>query len=278
MTISGYSTAAEVHVLKLGGAVCDQADALAGLAGAWKRQGPGTQWVIVHGGGPQLTAALGVLGEDERRIDGLRVTSKAAVDTVADVLDFVGENLTTSLQALGVPAQQIRAADKAIEAVPKTMPAGLGRVGEFTAFRMPDWTAAGERGAAAANAPCATSGRVLIVNPVGRDAHGHLNVNADEVAVGIAKVLRARLLHLISDVPGVLDTTGAPIARMSQVDAQQAIAGGLASGGMAVKLAQTCRAVEAGLAQVRIGCIAGLQDPRLGTYVTSSMAHEVQLG
>ena len=46
----------------------------------------GIKAVVVHGGGPQITARLSELGMKSEFIDGLRVTPPEAIEVVRDVL------------------------------------------------------------------------------------------------------------------------------------------------------------------------------------------------
>jgi acetylglutamate kinase len=81
---------------------------------------------------------------------------------------------------------------------------------------------------------------VPVIAPIGVAEDGRTyNINADTAAGAIAKALSAKRFLLLSDVPGVLDKNGELIREMSVADAKQAIATGIATGGMIPKL-ETC--------------------------------------
>ena len=62
--------------------------------------------VVVHGGGPQISAALQEAGIDSHFIGGFRVTDEATFAVVERVLaDEVGPSVAASLQANGVDAK-----------------------------------------------------------------------------------------------------------------------------------------------------------------------------
>src|SRR5262245_58905633 len=107
-------------VLKLGGSVCldpKQIDAVTGEIQAV--QAGGHNVVLVHGGGPQLDAALAKLGETVQKIDGLRVTSKPAAKVVLQVMDDIGKELTRQLNAAGVKAHHVPGFAEVFQATPK---------------------------------------------------------------------------------------------------------------------------------------------------------------
>lgn len=195
--------------------------------------------VVVHGGGPQLDKALGALGEPIVKVAGLRVTSTAAAQVVWRVMDSIGEDLALALQDAGVPATHVGAGRGILEATPKHSPTGdLGRVGTVHRF---DPQAAG-----------CPDGGVCVVTPVGFDAAGPLNVNADEGACAVAAALRADWLVLGTDVAAVRDGTGLALERLDVAGARRLVATGAAQGGMIPKLGSAVAALEAGVANVLI--------------------------
>ena len=101
-------------VLKLGGNVCLDPSQVHAVSGEIKGlQAAGHSVVIVHGGGPQLDKAIAALGESVVKIDGLRVTSKAAAKVVLDVMDGIGRELAAQLNAAGIRSHHVLAAAEA---------------------------------------------------------------------------------------------------------------------------------------------------------------------
>jgi acetylglutamate kinase len=227
-------------VLKLGGSVCldpSQVDAVAqevrGL------QAAGHAAVLVHGGGPQLDRALAALGEPVEKIDGLRVTSRPAAKVVLGVMDDIGKELCRQLNAAGVKAHHVPAVAEGFQATPKRSEKGdLGRVGTVTRF------AAAQRVAGAEG--------VAVVTPVGFDAQGPLNVNADEGAAAVATALRAKWLVLATDVAAVRGAGGEPLSRLTPRSARKLIADSTASGGMIPKLTSAVSALSGGVSKVLV--------------------------
>ena len=226
-------------VLKLGGNVCldpAQVHAVAGEIQAL--QAAGHSVVVVHGGGPQLDKAIATLGEAVTKIDGLRVTSKAAAKVVLDVMDAIGKDLAAQLTAAGVKAHHVPAVAEGFQATPKKSPKGdLGRVGTVNRFT-------------AAQRIVGVHGSVAVVTPVGFDAQGPLNVNADEGAAFVATALRCKWLVLATDVAAVRGAEGEPLARLTPKAARKLIADNTASGGMIPKLTSALAALSGGVTKV----------------------------
>jgi acetylglutamate kinase len=78
------------------------------------------------------------------------------------------------------------------------------------------------------------------------------NINADTVAGAMAGALEAKRMLLLTDVAGVLDKNGELIRQLTVAEAKDAIATGVATGGMIPKLETAIAAVEAGVEAVVI--------------------------
>ncbi len=237
-------------LLKLGGAVCTAPATLDELADAWiKRARPTTTWIVVHGGGPQLDAALIAVDGPPVKVDGLRITSEKAAGIVQQVLDNIGREMTTGLAARGVPVQHIASTQKRLHAVIKDSRIPLGRVGSATHFDTKD-----------------LPNGILVVSPVGFDAMGPLNVNADEAALAVARSLGVDRLVLATDVPHVRDAEGKPVATTDVAGVHKLLSSGAANGGMVPKLHNALQAVESGVYEAIIGTLAAAWDGS-GTHI-----------
>ncbi len=226
-------------VLKIGGALLDEPEALDALAQALLEAGG--NWVLVHGGGPQLDRALAQLGEVTVKVGGLRVTSPRAAAIVREEMDLLGAELAAALHRRGLATRHVPAAHRLLQGTPKEIPEGsLGRVGAVlgVAVEHLDQAIAG--------------GFVPVVTPVAWDADGPLNVNADEAAAAVAACVQAQRLVLATSVPAVLDAAGQPIRELS-APAAQALVGGPAKDGMIPKLRAATEAVLRGVPEVVIG-------------------------
>ena len=246
----------DVVVVKLGGeTLAEQHETLRGvalLAGEY-------QLVIVHGGGKRLSGWLDRLGIESRWEAGRRITDDAALEVAVAVLGgLVNQELVASLIGLGVDAVGLSGIDGGLlvaERIPE-----LGRVARITDARprvLEGLLAAGV---------------VPVVAPLALDESGAIaNVNADEVAAGLARALRARLV-LLSDTDGVRDGDGQRIARLDPARAEALIADGRISGGMIPKVRGGLSVLEAGGGEVVIAdgrspdaLRRALSDPGFGT-------------
>jgi acetylglutamate kinase len=92
-----------------------------------------------------------------------------------------------------------------------------------------------------------------VVAPIGVSTDGETyNINADTVAGALAGALKAKRMLLLTDVVGVLGADGELIRGMNVAEAIEAIATGVATGGMIPKLETAIAAVQAGVGGVVI--------------------------
>jgi acetylglutamate kinase len=246
-----------IRVVKIGG----RAQADARLPGVLARAValPGTQLVVVHGGGDEVSALQRRLGVEPRFVGGRRVTSDEDVDLVRMVLSgAVNKRLVRQLLDAGVAAAGISGEDAALLRAARLDGGALGAVGSPTAVDPKVIQALLE------------AGFVPVVSPLGRDERTGegLNVNGDDAAAVLASALGAAELLLVADVPGVLDASGRPLALIDLDLAARLVADGIAHGGMAAKLDAARRALAAGVPAVRVGGLDALLDPHAGTIIT----------
>jgi acetylglutamate kinase len=215
-----------IRVLKVGGAAASPAQLVASM----RRRGVGV--VMVHGGGPQITAMCRARGIEPAFVDGQRVTTAAVLEVVAEALSQENTRLVAHLRQAGVQAAGVVGA---LVATPVNDPR-LGLVGEV------------QRVNGAPLRELLADGCVPVVNPF-----AGLNVNADHAAAAVAVAMRADELAFLSDVPGVLDSAGDVIRRIAAADVADLVAGGTVIGGMLPKLAAGTHAVQGGVWRVWIG-------------------------
>ncbi|SCM72514.1 acetylglutamate kinase [Desulfovibrio sp. 86] len=192
-------------------------------------------FVVVHGGGPQISALLTRLNIESRFENGLRVTDEATMAAVEMVLcGQVNKAVVASFAAHGARAAGISGRDgNLLRAVVKN-PA-LGLVGEVEAVDP-------------ALVLCLLQGGfVPVVAPVANGPDGHaLNINADTAAGALAGALAADYFVLISDVPGVLDAEGRLITALTRAEIEKLRAEGVITGGMIPKVESCLHALDAG--------------------------------
>lgn len=244
-----------LRVVKVGGRA-QQDPSLPDLLAAAAQGAPGAL-CIVHGGAVEIDRLQRALGGTPRFVGGRRVTSAEDVDVVRMALALANRRLVAALVQRGVPAVGVSGEDaRLIEA--EILQPDLGRVG------VP------RRVNAELLRALLASGYLPVVAPLASapgDAGG-LNVNGDDAAAAVAGALGAAELLYVSDVDGVR-RDGLTLDSLDADEAAAMIADGSAAGGMAVKLETALVALGAGTQRVRIGGVAAIADPSVGTTLTS---------
>ena len=236
-------------VVKFGGhAMTDEHGGFAtAIAEALKK---GVQIVIVHGGGPQINAALEAAEIESEFIGGFRVTTPEIFDVVEQVLAHeVGPAIANSLLKIGVNAVAIsgKTSESLIAEPLKNLVDGtaadLGLVGVITAVNPQ----------AIRNA--LKGGQVPVISPIAIDESfkGGLNVNADIAAAAIAGALDASVLIIMTDVAGIYRNWPDEGSLINEISVQKLseIKSSFAQG-MAPKVQACLDAIAAGAQAVRI--------------------------
>lgn len=197
--------------------------------------------IVVHGGGPQISAMLEKLRIKSSFVDGLRVTDQATVEIVEMVLcGSINKQIVSEINAAGgmaiglsgkdgglISARKLRRTksdpDSNIEQI-----LDLGFVGEPTEIN-PEVLMAFEE-----------SDVIPVIAPIGYGSNGETyNINADSVAGAIAAALAASKLIMLTDVPGILDKSGNLISQATMAEAQKLLRNRTVTGGMIPKV-ETC--------------------------------------
>ena len=245
-----------IRVLKIGGRAQNDPN----LARAVRSAAVENGIVVVHGGGDEVSALQRRMGMTPKFHGGRRVTTIDDLAIVQMVLSgSANKRLVSAFVGAGVRAVGISGEDDGLLTARATARETLGEVGEPSRVE----TALLEL--------LVDAGYVPVVSPLARDAEtgGTLNVNGDDAAAAIAIAMRASELVLVADVPGVM-TSGTVIAELDVERAVALIEDGTAREGMAAKLQAARRAVERGVARVRIGNLAAVQSATAGTVITLS--------
>ena len=236
-------------VVKFGGhAMKDENGSFAKAISA--AQKAGEQVVVVHGGGPQIDAALISKGIVSKWVGGFRVTTKEIFDVVEDVLvNQVGPEVAVTLERGGIKAQALsaRTLPTVIASRRKGLidgtPSDLGFVGEVESVNP------------AYLLELLTRGVVPVVAPVSSDVDlkTGLNVNADFAASAIAASLEASSLIVMTDVAGIYRNWPDKDSLIDTISAGEleSIKSGFADG-MAPKVQATLDALSYGAKAVRI--------------------------
>jgi acetylglutamate kinase len=219
----------------------------------------GLRPVIVHGGGPQISAQLDRLGMPSTFRAGLRVTTPEAMDVVRMVLTGqVNREVIGLINQHGPFAVGMSGEDAHLLTARRLQPTvdgervDLGQVGEVETV---------DPGAVRA---LLADGRIPVISSVARGQAGEvLNVNADTAAAAVAVALGAAKLIVLTDVPGLYASwpgssgdgpvPGRPAEVISQLTAT-ALADMLPglSGGMIPKMRACLTAVRGGVPQAHV--------------------------
>ncbi|CAB4537213.1 unannotated protein [freshwater metagenome] len=213
-------------------------------------QNDGVELVVIHGGGPQIDAALNAAGIASEFIGGFRVTTPEVFEIVEKVLvEEVGPGVAKSLQREGVGAISLsgRTTESLIAEPMRNLvngsPIDLGLVGVITAVNPQ----------AIKNA--LKGGQVPVISPIATDESfkGGLNVNADLAAAAIAGALNAKCLIIMTDVAGIYRSWPDTSSLISEIsyDELKLLKSTFAEG-MAPKVQACLDAIDGGASAVRI--------------------------
>jgi len=239
-------------VIKLGGDVLE-GEALVAVAAEIARARAGRRLLVVHGGGPQVTALAKRLGVEANIVGGRRITDDPMLAIVKRVISGLNVDLVAALRAVGVPAFGVSGASGVIRAhrrPPRVVsgagdaPIDFGLVGDIDGFDLDLLDALDARDA------------LPVIACLGADTSGTvLNINADVVASQLAGMVRAAALVACTAVGGVRrdkDDPATRLARLTVAEARAAIADGTVQGGMIPKLEEAFAPLAAGVAAVHI--------------------------
>ena len=239
-------------VIKLGGDVLE-GEALADAAAEIARARAGRRLLVVHGGGPQVTALARRLGIEPHIVAGRRITDDPMLAVVKRVISGLNVDLVAALRADGVPAFGVSGASGVIRAhrrPPRVIsgagdaPIDFGLVGDIDGFDVELLDALADRDA------------LPVIACLGADTTGQvLNINADVVASQLAAAVGAGALVACTAVGGVRrdkDDPATRIPRLTVEEAKAAIADGTVQGGMIPKLEEAFAPLTAGVGAVHI--------------------------
>jgi acetylglutamate kinase len=206
--------------------------------------------VVVHGGGPDITAYMERLDLPVRFVEGLRVSDPQTVEVAKMVLvGKVNKDIVLLINRHGQPAVGICGDDGLLfRAARQASPSGqdIGFVGRIERVDVDLLNHISQD-------------YIPVVASVGADREGRsYNINADEAAGAVARALGAHKLLFLTDVPGWLATPGDPDTIISEATAGEVEAAlaspddGGVSGGMRPKLQACLDAIHGGVGAAHI--------------------------
>ena len=207
--------------------------------------------IVVHGGGPQIDAALTKIGKKGQFIQGMRVTDAETMDVVEWVLggevqqDIVGLINAAGGKAVGltgrdgamIRAQKLRLADTQ----DPSREHDVGQVGDIVSIDPSVVQALQD------------DQFIPVVSPIGfGEKNESYNINADVVAAKLATVLKAEKLLMLTNIRGVLDKDGNLMTELTPRRIDELCEDGTISGGMIPKIAGALDAAKSGVNAVHI--------------------------
>jgi acetylglutamate kinase len=209
----------------------------------------GLRPVVVHGGGPQITAHLDKLGITSEFRGGLRVTTAESMDVVRmvltgqvnpDVVNLINDHGAFAVGLSGEDGGMLTAERR--PALVDGEAVDIGQVGDVVAVD------------ASTISALLDAGRIPVIATVARGLDGlTYNVNADTAAAAVAVALGAEKLVVLTDVEGLYADWPASSEVISQIRADElsSMLPGLAAG-MIPKMEACLRAVEGGVPRAHV--------------------------
>jgi acetylglutamate kinase len=202
--------------------------------------------VIVHGGGPDITAFMGRLDLPVEFVGGLRKTDAQTMEVVKMVLvGKINKELVSRINQHGRMAVGLSGDDAGlIVARKKEHEPDLGFVGEVDSVN------------GRLLADLIKDGYVPVIASIGAGPGGQsYNINADTVAAEVAAEIKADKIIFLTDVEGLyrdFKQEHSLISVLSHDHCREMIAGGEIEGGMLPKVKGCLRAIEAGVGRAHI--------------------------
>ena len=153
----------------------------------------GIRTILVHGGGPHISARLSQMGKKSEFHEGIRITDKHTLEVVTEELDKLNKKIVSEIKAMDGDVTGLKGEENIIHVRQKKASKDLGFVGTITKI---------DRDAIETHLK---KGHITVLSPMGvsveKQPH---NVNADEVASAIAISMKAEKLVVLTNVTGVM--------------------------------------------------------------------------
>lgn len=209
----------------------------------------GIKPVVVHGGGPQISARLAELGIESEFRGGFRVTTEETIGVVRDVLrEQISAQLAEFISTAGGEAVVMSGEDGNLFRAEKTVldsgegPVDIGLVGEVTLVNPRIVFDALE------------AGRIPVISTVAPTTSGELlNVNADLAAAALAVALGAEKLMVLTDVPGLYSdwpNRDSLVSQITEAELEELLPS--LESGMIPKMQACLKAVQGGVPRAHV--------------------------
>lgn len=215
----------------------------------------GIRPIIVHGGGPRISAWMDKIGKVPEFVQGLRVTDAETVEVAEMVLGLINKEIVSRINQHGGKAIGLSGKDANLVLAEKQetqitdengqkIDADLGFVGKIIGINTESVTALDK------------AGYIPVITPIGVGVDGQTyNINADTMAGEIASAFQAEKLIVLTDTRGILrDLSDAnsliPTIRIREVD--EFVREGCIASGMLPKVEACTTALIGGVYKTHI--------------------------
>ena len=235
----------KVFVIKYGGSILDN-DAIRKhiLEDIVFLSYVGIRTVLVHGGGPHISARLKEAGVKSIFHDGIRVTDEYTLKVVSEELEKLNKKIVDEIKSIKGDATGLKGEGNIIHVEKKMASQELGFVGTITSINK------------AAMEAHLKQGRITVVSPMGVSVEQQPhNVNADEVASAIATSLNAEKLVLLTNVQGVMSNPEDPqtlFSTLTMEEVNNLIKKNVIQSGMIPKVNACIEAIQGGVYKTHI--------------------------
>ncbi|HDZ77404.1 MAG TPA: acetylglutamate kinase [Candidatus Omnitrophica bacterium] len=160
----------------------------------------GLRPVLVHGGGPNISERMKIIGKKTDFVEGMRVTDEETLNIVQEELAALNKKIVFELKELGGKVKGFSGKDNnLIQARKKKSEIDLGFVGDVSAIDAKQILEESEKST------------IVVISPMGIDKNGEVfNINADDVAANVAGALSAEKLVLLTNVKGIMRNADDP--------------------------------------------------------------------
>ncbi len=244
--------AGAVVVVKIGGSIMDEPEALASLVeDVCFMDSVGMRPILVHGGGKAINAAMAKAGLEAQFVQGRRYTDERTLAIAEHVLvNDINKGIVETVKSFGSVGMGLHSLASCV-VFGKTLrldgeegrKIDIGLVGEV------QWV----------NAELLTAildaGTIPVIAPIARDAAGgKLNINADSVAGHVAAAMNAEKLVLVSDTHGIRrsEDVNDMASHLTRAEIDELIQAGIISAGMLPKVEASLTAVGSGVRKAHI--------------------------
>lgn len=215
----------------------------------------GIRPIIVHGGGPRITAWMDKIGKVPEFVQGLRVTDAETVEVAEMVLGLINKEIVARINQHGGKAIGLSGKDANLILAEKQetqitgengqpIDVDLGFVGKIIGINTESITALDQ------------ADYIPVITPIGVGVDGQTyNINADTMAGEIASAFQAEKLIMLTDTRGILrdlSDTASLMATIRMREVDQFIKEGFIAGGMLPKVEACTTALMGGVYKTHI--------------------------